>query len=111
MSQSKGLDPKIASLLAYVCTPLTAIIFLIIEKENKLVKFHAWQSLFFGLATIVINFLVGIIIAAVPAVFFIYYIYQLAVFGLWILLLVKAYQQSEFKLPVIGDLASKQASK
>jgi len=42
-----GLAPNIASLLCYVCAPITSIIFLLIEKENKDVQFHARQWFLF----------------------------------------------------------------
>jgi uncharacterized membrane protein len=34
---------------------------------------------------------------------------RLAMFACWIFLMYKAYNNEEFKLPVIGDLAAKQA--
>ena len=39
--QGTGLAPNIASLLCYICSPITGIIFLLIEKEDKDVKFMA----------------------------------------------------------------------
>nr|HPM42087.1 hypothetical protein [bacterium] len=52
--QGTGLAPNIAGLLCYICSPITGIIFLLIEKENQDVKFHAWQSLVFGIAYIAV---------------------------------------------------------
>ncbi|MBL7684970.1 MAG: hypothetical protein JNK65_02915, partial [Deltaproteobacteria bacterium] len=43
-----GLAPNVASLLCYVCSFVTGIIFLLIEKDNKDVRFHAWQAIFLG---------------------------------------------------------------
>lgn|SRR5699024_1358722 len=44
-----GLEENIAGLLCYLFTFVSGIIFLLIEKENKFVRFHAMQSLiFFG---------------------------------------------------------------
>jgi hypothetical protein len=51
---STGLDENIAGLLCYVAGWVTGIIFLVIEKDSKTVKFHAWQSIFtFGGLTII----------------------------------------------------------
>ena len=40
---STGLDANVAAALAYI--PIVAIVFLVIEKGSRLVKFHAVQSL------------------------------------------------------------------
>lgn len=93
---STGLEENVAGLLCYVAGWITGLIFFLIEKDSKFVKFHSMQSIItFGAATILswipfLNFLI-IIIATV----------------LWILLMIKAYQGEKFKLPYIGDLAEK----
>lgn len=112
-----GLAPNIASLLCYICMPITSIIFLLIEKENLDVKFHAWQSLAFGVAYIVVVILLQILaailglIASVLGIIigFLIPILMLAVFVLWIVCLVKAYQGERWRLPFIGDFAAKKA--
>ena len=47
-SQGTGLTPNIASLLSYICMPITSIVFILVEKENADVKFHAWQGTAFA---------------------------------------------------------------
>ena len=42
---SAGSDENIASLLCYAGWWVTGVIFLIIEKDSKTVKFNAWQSI------------------------------------------------------------------
>jgi uncharacterized membrane protein len=115
--QGTGLAPNIASLLCYICAPITGIIFLLIEKENKDVKFHAWQSLVFGVAYVVVislleilAFILGMIASVLGIIvgFFIPII-MLAAFIVWIVCLVKAYQGERWKIPVIGDFAAKKA--
>lgn len=103
---STGLQQNVAGLLCYVLTWLTGIIFLIIEKDNKVVKFHAWQSIFtFGAI-----FIVEIILIFIPFIGWILGIllYILA-FILWILLMYKAYQGQMWKVPIAGNIAAKQA--
>ena len=42
---STGLQPNLAALLSYVAGILTGVIFFLIEKENKFIRFHAMQSI------------------------------------------------------------------
>jgi uncharacterized membrane protein len=51
----------VASLLCYVCTIITGIIFLVIEKEDKEVKFHAWQAIFLGGAAIALSIVINVL--------------------------------------------------
>ncbi len=112
-----GLTPNIAALLCYICGPITGIIFLLIEKENKDVKFHAWQSVSFGVAYIVLLIALEIVaaimgmIASVLGIMigFLVPILMLAAFILWIVCMVKAYQGERWRIPLIGDFAAKRA--
>lgn len=112
-----GLAPNVASLLCYICMPITSIIFMLLEKENKDVQFHAWQGTLFGLGYIILvvalqilaaimgaiaNFLGVIIGLLIPVV-------GLVSFVLWIVCLVKAYQGERWKIPYIGDYAAQKA--
>ncbi|MBN1913716.1 MAG: DUF4870 domain-containing protein [Candidatus Omnitrophica bacterium] len=101
---SIGMNANIAALLSYLLGAITGIIFYIIEKENKFVRFHALQSILTFGALWVLSILVlfipflGIIIA--PLI----YILEMV---LWIILMIKAYQGEKFKLPIAGDIAEK----
>lgn len=116
-TQGTGLAPNIASLLCYICTPITGIIFLLIEKENRDVKFHAWQSVAFGVAYIVLIIALEIVAAIMGVIasvlgiivgFFIP-ILMLAAFIVWIVCMVKAYQGERWRIPMLGDFAAKKA--
>jgi uncharacterized membrane protein len=115
--QGTGLAPNIASLLCYICSPITGIIFILIEKENSDVRFHAWQSLVFGVVyialIIALEILAGILgmIASVLGIIvgFFIPILMLAAFIIWIVCLVKAYQGERWRIPVLGDFAAKKA--
>ena len=61
---STGLQPNVAGLLCYVATWVTGIIFLLIEKENRFVRFHAMQSII----TFVGFFIVAIILNFIPII-------------------------------------------
>ena len=100
---STGMQANVAALLCYLVGWITGLIFFLIEKENKFVRFHALQSIivFGGLGVISIVLAVTVVgLVLVPIV----WLLQLV---LWILLMVKAYQGEKFKLPFAGELAEK----
>ncbi len=116
-SGGTGLAPNIASLLCYICMPITSIIFLIIEKENADVRFHAWQGTAFGVGYVVLIIALEILAAIMGAIasvlgiiigFFVPII-GLAAFVVWIVCLIKAYQGERWRIPVVGDFAAKKA--
>jgi uncharacterized membrane protein len=103
-----GLQENVAGLLCYVLGWVTGIVFLILEKDNRFVRFHATQSIItFGAITVV-----QIILSFIPVVGGILgWVVWLLSLVLWIILMVKAYQGQMYKLPVAGDIAEKQANK
>jgi len=112
-SQS-GLSDNAASGLAYI-TIIPAIIFLIVEpfNRNPLVRFHAWQSIFLAIAYAVVD-VATIILARIPFVGWTMWLVTpligLAFFIVWLIVLIKAFNGVRFKLPILGDLAEKQAN-
>ena len=104
---STGLEANVAGLLCYVLGWISGLVFILIEKENKFVRFHAVQSIIvFGaltLASIVLGWIPVLNVVIVPLI---------SVLGLvlWIVLMVKAYQGEKYKLPWAGALAEKQVS-
>ena len=102
---STGMQPNVAALLCYLVGWVTGLVFYLIEKENKFVRFHAFQSMVvFGAFTVLsIVLTVTVVgIALVP-------ILGIVKIILWVVLMVKAYQGETFKLPVAGDMAEKNA--
>ena len=103
---STGLPENVAGLLCYVLGWVSGIVFLIIEPENKFIRFHARQSIIvFGILS-----LAGIALSPIPFIgpFFGWIIYTTA-FILWIVLIVMAVQGKLYKLPWVGDLAQRWA--
>jgi uncharacterized membrane protein len=99
-----NLEPNIAGLLCYVLGWISGIVFLILEQKNRFVRFHAIQSIIvFGSLN-----LAGTILSHVPLVggFFGAVIGILA-FILWIVLMVTAYHNQFYKVPLAGDLAER----
>lgn len=100
---STGMNQNVAGLLCYLAGWITGLIFFLIEKENRFVRFHAMQSMMvFGGLTVLFMAL-GII----PILWILMPVLGILQLILWVLLMVKAYQGQMFKLPVIGDLAEK----
>jgi uncharacterized membrane protein len=103
-----GISENIEGLLCYVLGFITGIAFLVLEKENKFVRFHAMQSLATFLPLWVILIVVGVIPFIGPIISIL--ITPLGLI-LWILLMYKAFKGERFKLPVVGDFAEQQISK
>jgi uncharacterized membrane protein len=108
-----GLTDNVAGALCYVLGFITGILFLVLApyNQNKFVRFHAFQSIFLNAAWIAIWIVEMVMFTVLPwsLVSLISMLVSLAFLGVWIFMLVKAYQGERFKLPVIGDLAEKQA--
>jgi uncharacterized membrane protein len=113
VAAASGLTDNVAGMLAYV-TVIPAIIFLVMEPYNKsrFIRFHSFQSIFFCVALIALNIALSIF-TFIPFIGLIlvplHLLIGLGAFALWIILLLKANQGQMFKLPVIGDMAEKQA--
>jgi uncharacterized membrane protein len=101
---SVGMKADLAALLSYVAGIITGVVFYILEKENKYVRFHAMQSILTFGFFIVLNITLGFIPVVGWALMPLAYILQLV---LWVILMVKAYQGEMFKLPIVGDIAEK----
>ncbi len=103
---STGLSENVAGLLCYVLGWISGVIFILIEQENKFVRFHAIQSIMvFGVLTVA-----GIILGWIPVIGgFLSWVISVLGFILWIVLMVKAYQGTKYKLPWAGDFTEKRS--
>lgn len=127
-----GMDPKIAAAISYIW--IVGVIFFILEKENKFVRFHALQSILFGVANSVVMILLGILAFVLTFVFgiggamvggamqslvslliglvwLLFWVIGLLMFAGLIFAAVKAYQGKKFKLPIIGNIAENMVNK
>jgi uncharacterized membrane protein len=118
-----SLKPNTAGLLCYLGFWVTGIVFLVIEKKNKLVRFHAMQSLVtFGIINIIwgiANFSAGWGLGwgwrlglgfwgpGVIAAFVIFVIFFVLWWVLWAVGMYKAYHEQPYRIPVFGGLAEK----
>jgi uncharacterized membrane protein len=109
-----GLTDNLAGALAYV-TVIPAIVFLVLEpyNRNKFIKFHSFQCIFFAVAWTALWIVLNIV-AHIPLLgwltVLVWPLVGLAGFVIWLVLVLKAYQGQMWKLPVIGDMAEKQAN-
>ena len=101
---STGFDANVAAALSYLVGFVTGIIFLLVEKDNRFVRFHAMQStlLFAGIV------LVNIVLKLVPFVGGLVGVFVVVPLSavLWLLLMYKAYQGEEYQLPLVGQMAA-----
>jgi uncharacterized membrane protein len=120
-STNLGVAPNVGGLLCYApcCIGLIfSIVAAIVEKQSRFVRFHAFQSLLLHGAWIVLwvaLMMVRIAVAMIlgPLAMVLYLLTILlgfAMLAVVILLMVKAYNNEEFELPVIGELARKWAA-
>ena len=103
---ASGLQDNVAGLLCYLLIP--AIVFLVMEpyNRNRFIRFHAFQAIFLEIGWIIVNAVLGML--AFIGIF-ILPILWLGFTILWIVCMIKAFQNQMFKLPLIGDIAEKQA--
>ena len=103
---STGLDENIAGLLCYVLGWVSGVIFLLLEENNKYVRFHSMQSIIvFGIYTVVTG-----VLGWLPVVGTVFIgILSAIAFILWVVLMVKAYRGVRYKLPRAGDIAERWA--
>lgn len=100
-----GLPSNIAATLAYAFGAISGIVFLMIERDDQFVRFHAWQSIL----TFVGALLASLLVASFP-IFggLLNFLLSVALIGVWLLLMVKAFTGERFKLPYVGEIAERQ---
>ena len=108
---------NVAAALCYAVGLITGIIFLVLApyNQNKLIRFHAFQSIFFHVACILFGFVFSIVFGIILSIIHLGALGVLAnlvwllFFLAWLYLLISAYQGKTVVLPIIGPLAQKQA--
>ena len=106
-AQQSGLSETAAGVVAYI-TIIPAIIFLVMDPYNRspFIRFHAWQSIFFGITVAIIHFVLGVI----PILgWILLFPVALALLILWIFVMIKASKGERYKIPFIGNFAEQAA--
>jgi uncharacterized membrane protein len=111
-----GLAPNVAGALCYLLGPITGVLFLVLEKRDRFVRFHAAQSI--GISVALIIFWVGYgiistVLTAIPIVEWLVAIFLFlfsAVVGLagivlWLFLMYRAWSGDEWEIPWVGEHA------
>ena len=115
-SDTTGMDPRLAGLLSYLVPPITGIIFYLIEKRNAVVRWHAAQSIVFGVAWIVLwialTVLSMILSAILPLIgtiigFLITFVVFIGGVILWIICLIKGYSGQMWRMPMLASFADR----
>jgi len=101
-------NQNIMGAVAYLLGFVTGVVLLLVEKQNKFVRFHAMQSTIFSGGLFIVNLGLGLI----PILgWLVSVLLSMASFVLWLVLMWKAYSGEKYKLPFVGDLAEKQLAK
>ena len=119
--QGASLSPNMAGLLAYALLFITAILFLTLEpyKNDKFVRFHAFQAIFFSVAAFglwvvlsVLSSALGLVLSGLMGLFLalIGSLIPLSLMLYWIFLMHKAYHNERYMIPLVGRLAAKRAN-
>jgi uncharacterized membrane protein len=109
------IDPKTAAGLSYLGLWITGVIFFLMEKQNRFVRFHAMQSILFFGGIFVLDIILRFATAFSPDILGLalgclsFLIGIVGVIG-WIVLMINGFQGKYFKLPVIGDYAERYAN-
>ncbi|MEP7362785.1 MAG: hypothetical protein ABI972_05980 [Acidobacteriota bacterium] len=104
------LPENVVCALCYFLGFVTGVLFLVWPAYNKSpkVRFHAIQSVLFSAFYILIVFTVGVVLPwglsqiLAPVI-------QLGSLAIWLHIMWQVYKEREVVLPVLGDLAKKQA--
>ena len=120
---STGLDENVASLIAYLAGWVSGLIFFLIEKSSRLVRFHAMQAILLNVVVAVVWIVIMIIVSILVLILgqvssalagivsllsvLLYLAAGIGTLILWVMCLIKAYGGQMYKLPIIGDYAEK----
>jgi len=116
-----GLDENVASAACYVLTWVTGIIFFVMEKDNKTVRFHAMQSILTFLPLTILIWIISAVIGAIVVstvmagglgiwgvLSLIITLIWIVMLLLWLFLMYKAYKGEKFLVPIVGPIAEAQ---
>jgi len=116
---ASGLQPNIAAVLACFFSFVGGIVFLVLEKKNKFVRFYAAQSTVFGLGIFAIFIalaIISVIMGQIPMlgglvrlfIVLVELVLSLANLAVWIITMVNAFNNKEWEIPYVGAFARKQ---
>ena len=99
-----GLDENVAGLLTYTAGFVSGIIFFVLGKNSRFIRFHAMQSILLSIIYIILFF----ILAIIPVIgWFMFILIMPAALILWIALMLKAYRREYGRIPIIAAIAER----
>jgi uncharacterized membrane protein len=114
-----GLAPNIAAGLACLFTIVGGIIFLVLEKKDKFVRFWAMQAAFLGGLAVAVSVALGmahLVFDMIPVIGGLLMgiltltniVFRIAWFVVYVICVMKAFSNQEWEIPWLGKLARKQ---
>ena len=103
---------NLVAALSYLLGFITGIVILVVEKEDKFIRFHAMQSTMIFGGLFILNVMVRLIFS--PLVFLgvvaslVNILISIVAVIIWIVSMVKAYQGQMFKWPIAGSISENQ---
>lgn len=130
-ASSVGIDPAVGAGLSYL-VPVLGLIFFLMEKSNRFLRFHAAQAFLLQVVSFIIWIPVSILVTVLstpaytvdPTTGAVSYsgaaaglgcigcltpLLGLAIFVVWVIGLINAFQGKYFKMPIIGGIAENMA--
>ena len=117
---------NISGAMCYILGLITGIIFFILGKDNKFVKFHAVQSIIFSIIVIIISQILSAFTTAslmtmyntdlmtmyasygtLSAITSISWVINIVILVIWIFVMYKAYLGEKYHIPIIGNLTER----
>lgn len=111
--QGLGLDQNLSAVLAYLFLAFGGILFYVLEKENKYIRFAAMQSILLTVVVLATFFIGGLFAQPITqigglvaiSINLIWTFYVIGIIVVWALLMYKAFNGEEWELPVLGKMA------
>ena len=105
-----GMDQKLAVLFTYVFGWIGALVFFLVEKNNKFVRFSAMQSIMMNAVWLTLVFTLSVLSSA-PVFGFVFsvlsYLTSIAFVTAIVFLAISGYKSEKIKLPILGELAER----
>lgn len=116
---STGVEPRLSALLCYTAWWLSALVFLVIEQQHRVVRFHAAQSLIlFGGLSVLIGLLsifsVAMLVVSAGAfqvARLLVYLVWIAAVGIWLVLMLRTFKGETWRVPIVADVADRFAER
>lgn len=113
-SPGLGMDPQLTSALCYLVVPLMGLVVLVAEEEDEFVRFHAVQSIVFGVAQIVVwtvlftvTFLLSFVTFGLAGIVLVPVMFLLAfgAMGYGLYVGYRAYEGDRYEIPYLAEYA------